>query len=81
MTTRTQKKKNHTQVKSLLENDLIQLSTSPYKSPLMIVPKKRTDGKPEYRMCIGYSELNRKIIPDKFPLPRIEEIFEGLGRA
>lgn len=32
-------------------------------------------------MCIDYRKLNKKIIPDKFPLPRIEEILEGLGRA
>lgn len=69
------------QVKILLENDLIELSTSPYNSPLIIVPKKSTDGTPKHRMCIDYRKLNKNIIPDKFPLPRIEEILESLGRA
>lgn len=69
------------QVKILLDNELIELSTSPYNSPVIIVPKKSTDGKPKHRMCIDYRKLNKKIIPDKFPLPRIEEILEGLGRA
>lgn len=76
-----QKKEMDSQTKVLLENDLIELSTSPYNSPLIIVPKKSLDGKPKYRMCIDYRKLNKKIIPDKFPLPRIEEILEGLGRA
>lgn len=76
-----QKKEIEQQTKLSLENDFIELSTSPYNSPLIIVPKKSTDGKPKYRMCIDYRKLNKKIIPDKFPLPRIEEILEGLGRA
>lgn len=38
------------QVKILLENDLIELSKSPYNSPLIIVPNKSTDGTPKYRM-------------------------------
>lgn len=32
-------------------------------------------------MCIDYSKLNKNVIPDKFPMPRIEEILDGLGRA
>lgn len=76
-----QKKEIDRQTKILLENDLIELSTSPYNSPLIIVPKKSYDGTPKYRMCIDYRKLNKKIVPDKFPLPRIEEILEGLGRA
>lgn len=77
----TQKAEINSQVRVLLENELIELSTSPYNSPVIIVPKKSLDGKPKHRMCIDYRRLNKKIIPDKFPLPRIEEILEGLGRA
>lgn len=32
-------------------------------------------------MCVDYRKLNRKLIPDRFPLPRIEDIFDNLGRA
>lgn len=76
-----QKAEINDQVKVLLENELIELSTSPYNSPLILVPKKSLDGKPKYRMCIDFRRLNKKIIPDKFPLPRIEEILDSLGRA
>lgn len=69
-----QKSEINRQVKILIDNELIELSTSPYNSPVIIVPKKSTDGKPKHRMCIDHRKLNKKIIPDKFPLPRIEEI-------
>lgn len=69
------------QVKQLLEDDLIELSTSPYCSPVIIVPKKSTDGTPKYRMCIDYKNLNKKLIPDMFSLPRMDDILESLGIA
>jgi len=65
----------------LLSDDLIELSTSNYNSPLIIVPKKSTDGKPKWRLCVDFRLLNKKLIPDKHPLPRIDEILDGLGRA
>lgn len=77
----TQKNEIKNQVNLLLENDLIELSASAYNSPIIIVPKKSVNGTKKFRMCIDYRKLNKKIIPDKFPLPRIEEILEGLGRA
>lgn len=45
---------------------------------MLIVPKK---DKGKYRMCIDYRLVNKKIIADKFPLPRIDSILDGLGRA
>lgn len=77
----TQKLEIRKQVQKLLDDDLIELSTSNYNSPLIIVPKKSSDGKPKWRMCVDYRLLNKKLIPDKHPLPRIDEILDGLGRA
>ncbi|RYX87425.1 hypothetical protein EON73_01410, partial [bacterium] len=77
----SQKSEIKSQVQKLLENDLIEMSTSPYNSPLIIVPKKSTDGTKKYRMCVDYRKLNKKLVPDKHPLPRIDDILEGLGRA
>lgn len=62
----TQKSEIHSQVKNLLNKDLIELSTSGYNSPLILVPKKSTDGKKKWRLCVDYRLLNKKLIPDKF---------------
>lgn len=77
----SQKAEIRSQIQKLLADDLIELSTSSYNSPLIIVPKKSTDGSKKYRLCVDYRLLNKKLIPDKHPLPRIDEILDGLGRA
>lgn len=69
------------QVEKLIQNELIESSNSNYNSPIIIVPKKSTNGEKKYRMCIDYRQVNKKLIADKFPLPRIDEILDGLGRA
>lgn len=77
----SQKSEIHSQVKQLLDNELIEMSTSNFNSPLIVVPKKSTDGSKKWRMCVDFRLLNRNFIPDKFPLPRIDEILDSLGRA
>lgn len=77
----SQKMEINSQVSKLLKQELIEMSTSNYNSPLIVVPKKSTDGTKKWRMCVDYQLLNRKLVPDKFPLSRIDEILDGLGRA
>lgn len=77
----TQKQEINSQVQKLLSNDLIEPSVSSYNSPLILVPKKSTNGEKKWRMCVDYRMLNRKLVADKFPLPRIDDILDGLGRA
>lgn len=77
----THKEEINKQIDKLLKDELIEPSTSSYNSPLLIVPKKSTNGERKYRMVIDYRQLNRKVATDKFPLPRIEEIFDNLGKA
>lgn len=70
------------QVDSLLQNDLIEYSTSPYNSPLWIVPKKPDSaGNRRWRMVIDYRALNEKTIGDAYPLPNITDILDQLGNA
>lgn len=76
-----QKDEIQRQVKKLLADDLIEMSRSNYNSPLILVPKKSIDGQPKWRMCIDYRQLNKKLIQDRFPMPRIDEILDGLGKA
>ncbi|RYE25800.1 MAG: hypothetical protein EOP45_04435 [Sphingobacteriaceae bacterium] len=77
----SQKEEIQAQVRKLLEDDLIEMSTSNYNSPLILVPKKSVDGQPKWRMCIDYRQLNKKLLHDRFPMPRIDEILDGLGKA
>lgn len=58
------------QVNELLSHDLIEYSTSPYNSPVWIVPKKPDSyGNKRWRIVIDYRRLNEKTIGDAYPLP------------
>lgn len=69
------------QINDMLSKNIIQSSCSNYNSPIILVPKKSINGENNYRLWMDYRELNRRLLPDKFPLPRIEEVLDNLGRA
>ncbi|KAJ9521310.1 hypothetical protein QJQ45_001162 [Haematococcus lacustris] len=54
---------------------LIEPSSSPYGAPILFVQKK--DG--TLRMCIDYRALNKLTVRDRYPLPRIDELFDKLA--
>nr|GEW03439.1 putative reverse transcriptase domain-containing protein [Tanacetum cinerariifolium] len=62
------------QLKELSEKGFIQPSSSPWGAPVLFVKKK--DG--SFRMCIDYRELNKLTIKNKYPLPRIDDLFDQL---
>jgi hypothetical protein len=62
------------QIDTLLENDYIRPSTSPWAAPILFVEKKDR----AKRMCINYISLNEVSIKDKYPLPRIQDLFDQL---
>lgn len=70
------------EVKKLLDNEIIQPSNSPWNFPLLLV-KKKQDASKEQKYCvvIDYRMLNRRTIPDTYPLPNICDILDRLGRA
>ena len=70
-------KELQTQLQELLDKGFIRPSHSPWGAPVLFVKKK--DG--TFRMCIDYRELNKVTIKNKYPLPRIDDLFDQLKGA
>ena len=66
-----------TQLQELLEKGYIRPSISPWGAPVLFVKKK--DG--TLRLCIDYWQLNRVTIKNKYPLPRVDDLFDQLQGA
>ncbi|MCO5604768.1 hypothetical protein L7F22_058938 [Adiantum nelumboides] len=62
------------QVNELVEKGMVRPSSSPFCSPVLLVHKK--DG--TYCMCVDYRALNKITIKNRFPVPRIEDLFDKL---
>ncbi|KAI3668750.1 hypothetical protein L1987_88233 [Smallanthus sonchifolius] len=65
------------QLEELTEKGFIRPSISPWGAPVLFVKKK--DG--SMRMCIDYRELNKRTVKNKYPLPRIDDLFDQLQGA
>lgn len=67
------------QIQELLKADLLEESYSPYAAPVLLVFKK-DEGK-KSRLCIDYKELNKMIVPECQPFPRIEDLTVKAGNS
>jgi hypothetical protein len=65
------------QIAELQAKGFIRPSSSPWGAPVLFVEKK--DG--TQRMCIDYPSLNEVTIKNKYPLPRIEDLFDQMKGA
>ncbi|GKB39194.1 putative reverse transcriptase domain-containing protein [Tanacetum coccineum] len=62
------------QLQELQDKGFIRPSHSPCGAPILFVKKK--DG--SLRMCIDYRELNKLMVKNRYPLPRIDDLFDQL---
>jgi hypothetical protein len=65
------------QLQQLLDMGYIRPSASPWRAPVIFVSKK--DG--TQRMCVDYHSVNEVTIKNKYPLPRIDDLFDQLKGA
>ncbi|GJS35200.1 putative reverse transcriptase domain-containing protein [Tanacetum coccineum] len=62
------------QLQELSDKGFIRPSSSPWEAPVLFVKNK--DG--SFRMCINYRELNKLTVKNRYPLPRIDDLFDQL---
>ena len=70
----TELKELKIQLQELLDKGFIQPSVSPWDVPVLFVKKKDDT----LRMCIDYRQINKVTLKNKYPLPRIEDLFDQL---
>ncbi|GKA64814.1 putative reverse transcriptase domain-containing protein [Tanacetum coccineum] len=62
------------QLQELAGRGFIRPSTSPWGDPILFIKKK--DG--SFRMCIDYRKLNKLTVKNRYPLPRIDDLFDQI---
>jgi hypothetical protein len=60
------------QLTELQEAEYIRSDSSPWRAPVLFVQKK--DG--SQRMCVDYRSLNEATVKNKYPLPRVKDLFD-----
>ena len=70
-------KELNVQLQELLDKGFVRPSVSPWGAPVLFVKKK--DG--TLRMCIDYRQINKVTVKNKYPLPRIKDLFDQLKGA
>ena len=73
----TELKELKSQLQELLDKGFIRPRVSPWGAPVLFVKKK--DG--TLRICIDYWQINKVTVKNKYPLPRIEDLFNQLKGA
>ncbi|KAK8930595.1 hypothetical protein KSP39_PZI016329 [Platanthera zijinensis] len=65
------------QLEELMEQGYVRPSSSPWSAPVLFVKKKDRS----LRLCIDYRELNKLTEKNKYPIPRIDDLFDQLVRS
>ncbi|KAF9758249.1 Retrovirus-related Pol polyprotein from transposon [Nosema granulosis] len=64
-------------IKKYIEEGIVRESTSPWRSPIVLVKKKNG----EYRLCVDYRRLNEVTVRDTYPMPRVDDILDEMHGA
>ena len=62
------------EIKTLLDQDIIKSSKSPWAAPIVLVKKKDST----QRMCVDYRQLNKFTVNHPYPLPNIDDLISNL---
>ena len=73
----TELKELKVQLQDLVHKGFVRPNVSPWGAPVLFVKKK--DG--SFRLCIDYRQINKVTIKNKYPLPRIDDLFDQLSGA
>ena len=66
----------------MLADGIIQHSTSPWNSPILVVPKNLdASGKTKWRVVVDFRKLNYVTVGDSFPIPVISDVLDSLGKS
>ena len=65
------------EVDKMLNQGVIEESSSPWNAPIFLVPKK--DG--GFRPVIDYRRVNEVTVPDRYPLPVLRDLLQSLGKG
>lgn len=78
----SQRQEINSQINKMLDDEIISPSSSPWNSPLLLVPKKPdAAGNKKWRVVVDFRRLNDITVGDAFPLPNITDILDQLGKA
>lgn len=65
------------EISDLVQAGLIEESDSCYAAPVVLTPK--ADG--TLRLCTDFRKINAQTVPDPYPLPRVEDLIDRVGKA
>ena len=70
------------QREKMLADGVIQHSSSPWNSPILVVPKKlHSSVKTKWRVMVDFRKLNDVTLGDSFPIPVISDVLDSLGKS